>query len=77
MTDGKKLYLASAYVGNYDLNVICNSPKECIDAIAKAYTKHFGSFRENGFKNKADWLEYHEIDEDSCFEITVGKEWIR
>lgn len=70
-----KLYSAEVVVGNYFVNAIGDSPENCIKALVKEYNRQFGSFCDNGFKNKADWLEYHGIDPGSLREIELNKGW--
>lgn len=62
------VYFGQVYVGSYEITAIAESPEKCRAALISKYRKCFGSFRGNGFKNTADWLEFHGIDEDGCFE---------
>ena len=72
-----KFYTASVYVGNYEIQVFAESPQKCISLLVSAYRKNFGSFADNGFINKADWLDYHGISESSCDEITMNSAIIK
>ena len=69
-----KLYLVEIYVGSYTITAIGDSPANTIKALVKEYRNQFGTFRENGFKNKADWLDYHGLSEDGdgLHEFTVN-----
>lgn len=73
-----KLYYAEIWVGNYCISAVAETPEKCQDAIVKAYHKDFGSFRSNGFKSKAEWLEWHDIEKPCGFlEIELNKGWVR
>lgn len=72
-----KIYSASVYIGNYEIQALGESPQKCISVLVSAYRKNFGTFSENGFKNKADWLEYHGISESSCDEFELNSAIIK
>lgn len=64
-----EIYIAYTYVGNYEIGGTGYTPKEALDSAWKTYRKH--GF--NDFTNKAEWLEYHGLNEESCEKITVGE----
>lgn len=69
-----KLYFKSEYFGNYEITAIAETPEKCLKAIVTEYKRNFGSFRDNGFKNMADWLEYHGLDNPNAFwEVELNK----
>lgn len=70
-----KLYYNKAEVGCYTVNAVGKTPAACIAALVKEYNRNFGSFKENGFKSRADWCEWHGIFPESCQEIEVGIGW--
>ena len=72
-----KLYYRSIYVGNYDICAVGTTPQKCINAIVRKYHQQFGSFAENGFKSKSEWIEWHGLEIESCDEIELDKAWIR
>ena len=74
---GIKVYYTSVYVGNYEVSALGTSAAKCIDLLVKEYHRQFGSFRENGFKNRADWLEYHGVEEEGLQEIYIDSAWTR
>ena len=67
-----KLYIAEVWVRSYCITAIGETPRKCINALVAEFKKSFGSFVQNGFLNKADWLDYHGIDERSCIEISLN-----
>lgn len=71
------IYTASVYVGSYEIEAFCDSPEKVIKVLVSTYRKNFGSFTENGFKNQADWLEYHGIDRDSVRVIKLNTAEVR
>lgn len=64
-----KIYMADVFVGSYEIVALGESPAKCFSALVSKYHKNFGTFRENGFKNKQDWLEYHGYDCDEALEV--------
>lgn len=70
-----KLYSAEVVVGNYFVNAIGDTPENCINALAREYNHQFGSFHDNGFKNRAEWLEYHGVSPASLREIELNMGW--
>lgn len=71
------IYTASVYVGSYEIEAFCDSPEKVIKVLVSTYRKQFGSFTENGFKNQADWLEYHGIDTQSVRAIKLNTAEVR
>ena len=62
-------------VGSYELGAVGETRSKCLNALVKTYHDNFGTFAENGFKGKADWLDYHGINEMSCMEIRPNAGW--
>lgn len=71
------IYTASVYVGSYEIEAFCDSPEKCIRVLASTYRRNFGSFTENGFKNRADWLKYHGISTDTVREVRLNTAEVR
>ena len=63
-----KIYIVTVNVGNYEIVAFGETREKCKKALVSAYRENFGTFRENGFKNQKDWLEYHGIYCDECFQ---------
>lgn len=72
-----KIYTESVYVGNYEIEAFGDTPEAVIRALVSAYRKNFGSFAENGFRNKDEWLDYHGISADSIHAVTLNTAVVR
>lgn len=72
-----KVYIASVYVGNYEITAVAETPKKCINAIVREYHSFSGGFKENGFSGRADWLDYHGLSEASCQEVELNTAFTR
>ena len=78
MTKNMIIYVAEADVGGYSLKGSGLTPKQAINVLWKEYrdnwAEHYWGY---GTPTKKEWLEYHDISEDSCEEIEIGKAWVR
>lgn len=72
-----KIYMGSVWVGSYEITALADTPEKCRKVLISTYHKNFGTFRENGFKNQADWLEYHDIIDDHFEEINLNSAIVR
>lgn len=67
-----KVYTTEICVGSYEILAIGDTPENAIKALVREYHSRFGSFRENGFKNQADWLEWHGVSPEGCRAIKIN-----
>ena len=72
-----KVYYCCVYVGNYEINALADDPAKCVDLLAQEYVQEFGSFKSNGFKSRAEWLDFHGISADCVDEIEINSAWTR